>query len=33
MKRTVENPKHAYHGHIFRVLSYQDMACQVINIA
>ena len=33
MKRTVENPKHAYHGHIFRVLSYQDMACQVIKIA
>ena len=30
MKRTVENPKHAYHGHVFRVLSYQDMACQVI---
>ena len=33
MKRTVENPKHAYHGHIFRVLSYQDLACQVIKIA
>ena len=32
MKRTVENPKHAYHGHVFRVLSYQDMACQVTKI-
>jgi hypothetical protein len=33
MKITVENPKHAYYGQVFRVLSYQDMACQVIKIA
>ena len=30
MKRTAENPKHAYYGEVYSVLSYQDMACEVI---
>ena len=30
MKRTAENSKHAYYGEVYSVLSYQDMACEVI---
>ena len=32
MKRTAENPKHAYYGEVYSVLSYQDMACEVTKI-
>ena len=33
MKRTAENPKHAYFGEVYSVLSHQDMACEVIKLS